>query len=1113
MASRQLKASAAAFTPVTPSPWPAAGFFPPQPIMFPFAAANVAVPGITPGSLEQVATGGKGHCQAAPHWQLPADSTGMTVILDGSDEFAVKEGYYPAGLFIPGPVYLAQTVTYKRLAGPPVPAALMMPPFCQRVPAPTAGHQQDVEHHGHEAQRSQLQQPHQETRSEEVPRRVLLESASQRHGVEAIAGAAAPAAVAVTAQGAAAQQSAAPVPNLPVRHDIREKECSSPTQTESSQKSEDGGFTKVLKGAARTPLGPARSAASVPVTNMFGDLALSESDGGSSSVQSIQSRKRKSGAAGTTPHVRFETLSPERTSRRPRSEHFEGIKDGETCDHRSKFRAAGVRQVQIAGATHPERREDDAKKRRERRMARRRKRRLSAASSKSSNSDHDASYVLHQHTYADDADGNDSESGDSCVSNISCVSRLTGPMSEYSGGLSFGSDVSVSDWNSRASSFSARSVTSDSVADATAADDIGNFDGPVYSTRTVDGSEHGVLSSQQPKGDQKREKRPTSILQRAATQATAGEHAGNQLSRTMSAEREWFANWLDASRLCASPTGRTTQCFRAENEQEVVMDGAAADDGMIQDAFSENARTADEGGHEQDEPLVPPPAKKSPTRERIIASKIAEYLNAEYLLKNTAHAEDAVNQSFFAVAAHEGLGSRQHGTTMKIHLPVTSCKTSSNTKCYHSEESCDDTDSLQVMELTFEESADHLLKFLKSKTGETYIQTQLLSKMLRIEIVVDAHGTPKAQSTAGSEACDSVKIDTIDFSGAVHVHLTLIDDATPANLKLRIQQLDADTVTARNTNTSNENPFVGSIRNASLFEQAMKETVPTGTTSHEGELKRAVVLLNRRNAFQREVRVAAGSTGDDLVNGGLVDVKDEAWWGDQLARMKDILMMLGQRRQQHIDSPVCECRLTRNTNAQADPLWELAHIYAAKKEEIEANLRALHSKSSTEARAATSGNAGLQQHELDSVASSGKPAMVIPPSNTQQMKYVPRVAAYWYLLRSFLNLHLREAAVERDLFINHLPNRFYTSAFAMSNLRPSVTEFATVTAPGLCAKLRDVLDAKLKAGHAGTREAQQLAMILEEAMDLYVVGCAKLHGKTEVATAEQMKARPLGQIS
>ena len=140
MASRQLKASAASFTPVTPSPWPlAAGLSPPQPIMFPFAAANVAVPGLAPGSLEQVATGRKGHYQAAPHWQIPADSTGMTVILDGSDEFAVKEGYYPAGLYIPGPVYLAQSVTYKRLAGPPVSAALMMPPFCQRVPAPTAG--------------------------------------------------------------------------------------------------------------------------------------------------------------------------------------------------------------------------------------------------------------------------------------------------------------------------------------------------------------------------------------------------------------------------------------------------------------------------------------------------------------------------------------------------------------------------------------------------------------------------------------------------------------------------------------------------------------------------------------------------------------------------------------------------------------------------------------------------------------------------------------------------------------------------------------------------------------------------------------------------------------
>jgi len=527
----------------------------------------------------------------------------------------------------------------------------------------------------------------------------------------------------------------------------------------------------------------------------------------------------------------------------------------------------------------------------------------------------------------------------------------------------------------------------------------------------------------------------------------------------------------------------------------------------------------------------------------MIASKIADYLNTKHFLKEDVAAAatqaeqgGTVGQGVLAVAAAAAedlppIGSRrQHSTTMTINLPITSCKTSSTTRCNPKGE--EEEATVQVTELAFEECADHLLQFLRSAKGETYTRTQLLAQTLRIEVVVDdAQGAAQAAEQESAAAPCGGIVD--DISGAVRVHLTLIDDATPANLKARIQQFDADTLATRRRHTKNHHarsehhPFAGAVRNASLFEQAVNEKVPiiggstTSSQKQREELKRAVVLLNRQNSFQCEVKAAAAAgsaEGDRLAatagQGALVDVNDAIWWGDKPARMKDIVMMLGQRRQsQPIDRPeceYCECRITRHTNAQADPLFELAQVYATKKEEIEASLRALtlHNRSSS------SSSPDAEPPKLDATTQ-----LAIPPTRKttaqQQMRprYVPRVVAYWYLLRSFLNLHLREAAVERDLLLNHLPHRFYTTVFGSSNSRtrsPSVTEFAAVTAPGLCAGLQEALDARLKAGEAETTEAQQLAMILKEAMDLYLVARAKLHGKTEaaaVAVAEKMQMR------
>jgi len=660
----------------------------------------------------------------------------------------------------------------------------------------------------------------------------------------------------------------------------------------------------------------------------------------------------------------------------------------------------------------------------------------------------------------------------------------------------------VSDLNSRASSFSARSVTGDSVASTGSLMDRDHNDcldgpAPTLSAGTVDVVEDPVLPSKTVNGE-KKDRRPTSILHRAVEKAAAGARSGRPLSKTASAEREWFANWLDASRRCASPRGSPPHLNLGESDPDVAMESAIEDDCISQGTFPKKAKISDEGEDEQDQPLVPPPGERPPAmRERIIASKIADHINTEYF-QDTAQVEGGtIDQRVFAVAAPDDLESKQHRTVMKINLPITSCRIS-HVNC-NEDESSEETARVKVIDLTFEETADHLLKFLKSQKGETYTQTQLLAKMLRIKVVVDDQGATEAESAAESSESGDAMDNTVDASGAVHLQLTLLDGSTPANLKARIQEFDADTVTKRQ-NHMNKNPFVGSVRNASLFEQAVSEKVPVGTSKKE-ELKRAVVLLNKQSACQHEV-IVAGTAGDHLATGGLVNVNDEAWWGDRLARMRDILMMLGQRRK-HMDSPECECKITRNTNAQVDPLFDLAQVYANKKEEIEARLRALRSGSSAEAnpKLAPAHKAGLQ----DDSGASRESAIVMVSTGNAQLKYVPRVAAYWYLLRSFVNLHLRDVAVERDLFINHLPNLFYSTVFGISHSRPSVTEFAAVTAPKLCAKLRDALDAKLKVGQAGTREAQELAAILEQAMDLYITWRAKLHGKTEAAMAEQMR--------
>ena len=87
-----------------------------RPIAMPTTALKAsAAPFVWEGGGDLYAGYGWGMAAAAPmqiaaslpftnHCQQPADHTGMTVILDGSDEFRVTEGYYPTGLLVPGPV-------------------------------------------------------------------------------------------------------------------------------------------------------------------------------------------------------------------------------------------------------------------------------------------------------------------------------------------------------------------------------------------------------------------------------------------------------------------------------------------------------------------------------------------------------------------------------------------------------------------------------------------------------------------------------------------------------------------------------------------------------------------------------------------------------------------------------------------------------------------------------------------------------------------------------------------------------------------------------------------------------------------------------------------------